>query len=166
MEFAQRYKSAAELLFNSMDFDKLGADVESCHDLSQFRVGVVYNFLIGIALENVLKAIFVRKNGNSYDAIESLLKKIRTHDLCRLAQETGVADSFPDWYEGKQAYLFSLSQEIKWRSRYPVPLDMDAALPGFLPEGGFFSYGRSIGSGDWAAFIGVFDKLEKYYSEQ
>jgi len=81
----------------------------------------IYFMLSSYALENLLKALYIKTN---YDKIEAdlqqnceLPKSIKNHDLWELAKELNVVQR--EW--GEETLLKKLSRSAVWFGRYPTP---------------------------------------------
>ena len=113
----KRLKLSGDVLFGvyAHDLDALGDDV-SALELDYLEIGGVVSMLLGMALENLLKAIIISKcpiieHGN----------KLRNwpkdgHDLISLAEKAGI----PLDHQYDQI-LQRLTTYIRWAGRYPVP---------------------------------------------
>jgi hypothetical protein len=97
---------------------------------SQVRIGgpikqhyiTTYFMLVAYALENLLKALYIKLNG---DLVKRMLKEkkrlpkpIAGHDLYQLARELGVVNL--EW--GEESLLKKLSRSAVWFGRYPTPI--------------------------------------------
>lgn len=86
------------------------------------RYITTYFMLSSYALENLLKALYIKTN---YQKIEAGLKEscelpksIKGHDLWKLAKELNVVQK--EW--GEETLLKKLSRSAVWFGRYPTPL--------------------------------------------
>ena len=81
-----------------------------------------YFMLVSYALENLLKALYIKLNKDSVkrelEAKKQLPKAIAGHDLYRLAKELGVVNL--EW--GEEALLQKMSRSVVWFGRYPTPI--------------------------------------------
>jgi hypothetical protein len=81
-----------------------------------------YFMLISYALENLLKALYIKLNKNSLEAElqkkAQLPKAIAGHDLYQLAKELGVVNM--EW--GEESLLQKISRSAVWFGRYPTPV--------------------------------------------
>jgi len=93
-------------------------------EMEPFKLHYVttYFILISYALENFLKALYIKTN---YQKIEAELKEncelpksIKGHDLWKLAKELDVVAG--EW--GEENLLKKVSRSAVWFGRYPTPL--------------------------------------------
>jgi len=81
-----------------------------------------YFMLVAYALENLLKALYIKLNKDSVkkDLEEKgkLPEAITGHDLYGLAKKLEVVEM--DW--GEEALLQRMSRSVVWFGRYPVPI--------------------------------------------
>lgn len=84
-----------------------------------------YFMLVAYALENLLKALYIKLNTDSVkkDLEEKgkLPKAIIGHDLYRLAKELKVVEM--EW--GEDSLLQKVSRSAVWFGRYPIPIKPD-----------------------------------------
>ncbi|MBL7205935.1 MAG: hypothetical protein ISS63_16640 [Desulfobacteraceae bacterium] len=81
----------------------------------------IYFMLISYALENLLKALYIKTNYQKIDAglkqSCKLPKSIKCHDLWNLAKELDVVQR--EW--GEETLLKKVSRSAVWFGRYPTP---------------------------------------------
>lgn len=81
-----------------------------------------YFMLVSYALENLLKALYIKLNKDSVkkklEEKKQFPKAIAGHDLYRLAKELGVVNQ--EW--GQESLLQKLSRSAVWFGRYPTPI--------------------------------------------
>ena len=81
-----------------------------------------YFMLVSYALENLLKALYIKLNKDSVkkelEEKKQLPKAIAGHDLYRLAKELEVVNL--EW--GEESLLQKVSRSAVWFGRYPTPI--------------------------------------------
>ena len=81
-----------------------------------------YFMLVSFALENLLKALYIKLNKDSVkrelEKKKKLPKTITSHDLYQLAKELGVAPM--EW--GEESLLQKISRSAVWFGMYPTPI--------------------------------------------
>jgi hypothetical protein len=91
----------------------------------------VYFLLIGIVMENLLKAKWVKKNRrglkNEILTVSRLPRELQTHNLLPLAGKVGLKLD-----ANENELLNRLSEYVKWAARYPVPVESKDLKPRFL----------------------------------
>ena len=82
-----------------------------------------YFILVSYALENLFKALIIRDRSDEIRSqfiqtggLPSLIKK---HDLIRLSKEANIKMDIKE-----EDILIRLSRQSKWKSRYPVPVEL------------------------------------------
>ena len=82
-----------------------------------------YFILVSYALENLFKAIIIRDRSDEirrqFVQAGSLPNLIKTHELARLAREANIKIDIKE-----EHVLKRLSRWVKWKSRYPVPVEL------------------------------------------
>jgi len=82
-----------------------------------------YYMLLSFAVENLLKAAAISKNGEQYReqfrTKARFPKALTKHDLVQLAQKVGLVLK-----DGEEDLLRRLKRSAVWHGRYPVPLDL------------------------------------------
>jgi hypothetical protein len=115
---------AEELLevagFLEPEIEKMWAEMREGGFLKEHYI-TTYFMLTSYALENLLKALYIKTN---YQKIEAELKEscelpksIKNHDLWKLAKELDVVER--EW--GEETLLKKLSRSAVWFGRYPTP---------------------------------------------
>lgn len=115
---------AKELLevagFLEPEIEKMWAEMREGGFLKEHYI-TIYFMLSSYALENLLKALYIKTN---YQKIEAELKEscklpnsIKNHDLWELAKELDVVER--EW--GEETLLKKLSRSAVWFGRYPTP---------------------------------------------
>jgi len=107
-----------------------GGSIEYAIDIvKQHQIIPVYLYLIGMALEDILKAIYVKKYGKQiFDTKERRYDrgKFAHHDLLKIAQKLNITLSA----NGKEAALLKkLGEYIEWAGGYPTPLKAKSKPP-------------------------------------
>ena len=78
---------------------------------------------ISYALENLLKALIIRDRSdeirNRFNQTGNLPKLIRDHDLLELSRKARIKMDIKE-----EDILTRLSRFSKWKSRYPVPVEL------------------------------------------
>lgn len=97
--------------------------------VKQPQIIPVYLYLIGMALEDILKAIYVAKFGRQiFDTKKRKYDrdKFAHHNLLKIAQKLNITLSA----NGKEAKLLKkLGEYIKWAGRYLTPLNAESKPP-------------------------------------
>jgi len=82
-----------------------------------------YFILISYALENLLKALIIRDRSDEirsrFAQTGNLPKLIRDHDLLKLSRKASIKMDIKE-----EDILTRLSRFSKWKSRYPVPIEL------------------------------------------
>jgi hypothetical protein len=76
--------------------------------------------LMGYAFENWLKGIWVKQNLDEHAEYHVIPNELKSHDLVKLSDKTGLILT-----DNERKILESLTQFIKWRGRYFIPLDKE-----------------------------------------
>lgn len=113
---ARRLKRSGDLLFDAYaaDLDAMGRGVSPL-DLANLEIVGPATLLLGLATENILKAIAIQKdpqpvkNGKLRDWPTS-------HDLIRLAEFAGVTLT-----DEQRDLLQRVGGFVEWAGRYPIP---------------------------------------------
>lgn len=83
-----------------------------------------YFILVSYSLENLFKAIIIRKRreeiSNQFLQTGRLPRLINAHNLVKLSKEAKV-----DVDIGEEDILTRLSRQAGWKSRYPVPVELN-----------------------------------------
>lgn len=132
---ARRLKRGAELVFEAHTDDL--AEMQggrSPLDLKNLETAEVASLLYGLAFENIIKALIVKKEGVVIDG-GKLQKWPRNHKLVNLAIRAGIVLT-----AAQLDLLARLTACVEWSGRYPVPLSQDkmrleqeAVFPSWLP---------------------------------
>ena len=89
----------------------------------------VYMLLVGLAVENLAKAVHVARTQSAVGG-DRLAKDLKTRSLLDLLRRVGL--ELDD-----EAYLVErLEVFVTWAGRYPTPLKLDDYLPRTQPSGG------------------------------
>lgn len=113
---ARRLKRAGDLLFDLYvaDLEAMAREVSPL-DLENLEVVGPATLLLGLATENILKAIAIEKNPQSMKD-----GKLRDwppgHDLVRLAELAGI-----ELNEKQRDLLQRIGAFVEWAGRYPIP---------------------------------------------
>jgi hypothetical protein len=93
-----------------------------------------YAYLMGAAIEDLIKAIYVVKKPEVIDTQhpKKMQEKLITHDLIRLVDALDIKLT----YQADRDFLMTLTTCIKWSSKYPLPLNHDIYLEYFKDESG------------------------------
>ncbi len=82
-----------------------------------------YFILISYALENLLKALIIRDRSDEirsqFAQTGRLPSLIKEHDLVRLSKKSNIKLDITE-----EDILMRLSRQSKWKSRYPVPVEL------------------------------------------
>ena len=124
LDYKQWIDKAEELLevagFLEPKIEKMWAEMREGGFIKEHYI-TTYFMLSSYALENLLKALYIKTN---YQKIEAELKEscelpksIKGHDLWKLAKELDVVQR--EW--GEETLLKKLSRSAVWFGRYPTP---------------------------------------------
>ena len=82
-----------------------------------------YFILVAYALENLFKALIIRERSNEIDSqflqTGSLPRLINEHNLVKLSEKANIKLDI-----NEEDVLTRLSRQSKWKSRYPVPVEL------------------------------------------
>ncbi len=83
----------------------------------------VYRLLMGLAIENALKACLVREK--LIDVSDGIFPaELKTHDLSALAKKLGLTLS-----RNQLIHVESLTLYVDWAGRYPIPVSLEKWEP-------------------------------------
>jgi len=138
---ARRLMRAAEVLWRAHDADlsKIREGQVETHKLENLELGLAWMLLTGLALENLVKAVLLKRE-------PELAKPGRMpewpgkgagkgHDLAQLFDRAGVPLSAPE-----RDFMDRLTEFILWRGRYPVPHVAERLMPREAVPGGGTPY--------------------------
>jgi hypothetical protein len=110
------------------------ADLTQEQQQAAFRIRFpqIFLFLIGLALENLLKGLLVARDG-SLVSEGRLSSEVANHKLSSLFQRAGITLS-PE----QRAFVERLSESVTWAGRYPVPKSEDKFGLPQLPSGAYY----------------------------
>ena len=134
------------------DFEKarqfdVGFELNS-REVPFMNLGGVFWLNAGFALENSLKGLIIQ-NQPSLISGGILNKKLRTHDLLKLADLANVELNGVEGF-----YLFIGTQCVKWAGRYPVSLKPGEEVPLVFSEA------------DVTTYKTVFEKITKRFDKK
>lgn len=137
---AMELDQAAMLLWEAIQADfqkarqlKVGSELTS-REVPFMNLGGVFWLNAGLALENIFKGLVIQHQPSLIsDGV--LDKKLRTHDLLKLA-ELGKVDL--NGVEG--FYLWIASKCVQWAGRYPVALRPGEKVPLVFSEADVMTY--------------------------
>ena len=118
---ARRLKRAADLVFEAYACD-LG-EMQGEHsplDLGNLETPGPATLLYGLAFENVIKALIVKKEGAMIDQGRLAKQWPRHHKLVDLASRAGIGLT-----PAQRDLLARLTAFVEWSGRYPIPLSRD-----------------------------------------
>jgi len=82
-----------------------------------------YFIFVSYALEDLFKALIIRRRRDEISSqflqTGGLPRLIKTHDLVKLAKEANI-----DFDIKEEDILTRLSRQSRWKSRYPVPVEL------------------------------------------
>jgi hypothetical protein len=126
--YAKLLKRAADIIFDvyKVPYDKLCSlpnpyyeiDVELGQDDEDIHLKEIYYLLIGFSIENLVKAIIMIRHPENLT--EEGLTKIDKHETFDLLNENGITE-----FREYGAILKLLTEYVKWKGRYPVPLKQE-----------------------------------------
>jgi len=93
-------------------------------------VGSIHMMLIGMAIENLAKALFVAANPALRDP-DRLARELQTHTLVEFLEQGQLEMDEQDWFLCERLETF-----VVWAGRYPVPTKLENYLPRQHPAGG------------------------------
>jgi hypothetical protein len=91
--------------------------------LEEFRLYEVGFFLIALAIENLIKGVWVGRNHSQITGVTDMrrdLPKLTTHSLAKIAHDAGVHLS-----KEETELLEALTECIMWSGRYSAPTNLD-----------------------------------------
>lgn len=119
LEQLWHYKKAAELIFKSKNnFDSGDPDLIT---VERSMMEPQISMLLGYAIENYLKGLWVHQNPKDLNSHECLPHVLKEHDLNKLCAMTKVE---PDAAE--KELLRILSAYSTWQGRYAIPMSANA----------------------------------------
>jgi hypothetical protein len=134
-------RPAAEELLNRKEKRFTAAESAPLEEFYLYDVGL---FLVALAIENLLKGLWVGRNFKQIKNIRNLRKdlhELATHDLEKVADATDI------WLSSDERRLLAdLSKIIVWYGRYSTPMKADTygeLLESAVPSGRFMT-GRTI----------------------
>jgi hypothetical protein len=122
-DLSREINLAKEALIGKNDSTSMELEGEELDDFNDEQMISVYFFLIGLALENLIKGILLTLNP-TYLSDTKLSNEIKTHNLLYLYNKCGLSLRNND-----KTILIKLSRYILWLGRYPIPLSIDSMLP-------------------------------------
>lgn len=110
LEFINNNESPKEVVLPGSEYDKIVNDSTSINHAL---------FLIGFAIENLLKGLWIEQNNVTEKSLtpDKLPKEIKTHDLKDLVNKLNL-----NFSKLENDVLDTLTELIKWKGRYPIPL--------------------------------------------
>jgi len=111
----------------------------------------IYFMLMSYALENLLKALKLKKNSHLKERLRQTRKlpeELKTHNIYSLAKDSGLLSQgdYPDLTED---LLKRMSISATWFSRYPTPVKADDMnSPFYLENADYYGMLRKYGSED------------------
>lgn len=143
---ASSLERAASILLSVVetDFDAIRRDEESesCSSVcGQFML------LAGLAIENYLKAICIKRSGAYSDDGKF---QFGHHNLIKLSSESGIEFSILE-----RELIERLEHFVVFAGRYPAPKNANALLPRIRSDGGWgsLSYFKSSDGADWKELL-------------
>ncbi len=120
---------AARTLLPSIEADRRAAS-DPAETSFEPPVTLAYMLLVGLAVENLAKAVHVARKQSAVDG-DRLANALKTHSLLDLLQGVGLE------LNQDEAYLVErLEAFVTWAGRYPTPLKLDDYLPRSHASGG------------------------------
>lgn len=133
---------AAELVWNAyyrdeQEFRKRGENVGEAivsgiksDDLIYLHQHFIWAMLAGLALENMLKALFIAKIPPPEQKKDKTLdEKLKNHNLTKLAKQVKLPLSSEE-----SDLVCNLSKFVEWGGRYPIPTKAQKMRPDQLPR--------------------------------
>ena len=152
---ARRLMQASELLWKAFDADlKAMRSGKPGHTLDNLETGLAWMLLTGLALENLAKAVLLKRNPSV--ARPGRLPKWPGdgHDLNRLFSHAVIGIGADE-----REMLERLTEFVRWRGRYPIPGNYSAMLPRSSVPGGGTPY--MMPTTDHGMAVNLFDRLSK-----
>ncbi len=118
---ARELKCAADLIFNAYvsDFDEMQRG-GSTLDLQNLQIVGPATLLYGLAFENVIKAIILKKEGAMIENGKLKRWPGSGHELIELAERAGIRLT-----DLQRELLSRFTAFIEWSGRYPIPMSKD-----------------------------------------
>lgn len=134
---ARRLMQAAEVLWWVYDADlaKIREGEVEAHKLENLELGLAWMLLTGLALENLVKAVLLKRKPELARPGQMPKWPGDGHNLARLFAEAEVPLSAPE-----RDCLDRLTKFILWRGRYPAPRDVEELMPTEAVPGGGTPY--------------------------
>jgi hypothetical protein len=143
---ASSLERAADIIWKEVkkDQEAMRKDEEPESDTS---VSCQFMLLAGLAIENYLKAICIKRHG-AYSLKGDF--QFGHHDFVKLATQSGLAFNSADG-----EFIERLEHFVIFAGRYPAPKNSDALLPRIQNDGswGTLSYVRSTDYADWKTLL-------------
>ncbi|MES2924988.1 MAG: hypothetical protein V4819_25760 [Verrucomicrobiota bacterium] len=145
LESAAEAKASAEAGCDGCGRPQTLEENQAFEEFMLFEVGF---FLVALAVENLLKAIWSGRNHASISNVTNIRKDLdglADHDLARLAKRAGISVS-----DDEESLMNTLRDCILWGGRYPTPLKV-SDYQEYLSKGpptNRFNHGTSIFSID------------------
>jgi hypothetical protein len=159
---ARELKKAADLLFEKFDEERIKYDeeFEKDHDFTlPSPDDSVVNMLLGFAVENLLKGIYVStlKNAEQIKDLSELNIPTRGHELEPIANAVALKLRI-DFSQDEIGLLQALEHVILWYGRYPSARNIDDLIPAY--ETGYFRKFTFDYPKDHFATLKLYDRLE------
>ena len=128
---AESLMRAARSLLPSMEADARKLADPTVVNGFEIPVTPVYMLLVGLAIENLAKGIYVARHP-SVCSSDNLPRELTTHKAIELLESLDVGLS-----QAEIGLLERIETFVLWAGRYPIPLKLDDLLPRNQPGGGF-----------------------------
>lgn len=117
----RRLKHAADLVFEAYVRD-LGEMQSGCSplDLNNLESAGPATLLYGLAFENIIKALIVKREGPMIEQGKLVKQWPRHHKLVNLASRAEIVLT-----DAQRDLLARLTAFVEWSGRYPIPLSRD-----------------------------------------
>jgi len=92
-------------------------------------IAPIYMLLVGLAIENLLKGIYVARNPTTCSS-DRLPRELTQHKTIEFCERLGLSIS-----QAEGLLLERIETFVVWAGRYPIPRSLDGLLPRPIPTG-------------------------------
>ncbi len=162
---AQQLHRAANLLFINFEAEQEEYDKDPSYDAA-IPDGSTVEMLIGFAVENLLKGLYVTTLSNVKDVkdLKELFIPGSRHELIPIAEALKEPPLSLFFSEEDQDILSVLEHVILWYGRYPSARNIDDTIP--MGDGGLFKKFYFAYPDDHFAALRLYDRLESALAER
>src|SRR5438128_5199933 len=120
---AEALMRAARSLLPIIEADGRGILDATVGDAFEAAVTPIYMLLVGLAIENLAKGIYVARNPTACSS-DNLPRELTTHKAIELLESLDVSLS-----QAEVSLLERIETFVLWAGRYPIPRRLDDLLP-------------------------------------